>query len=188
MGSPTTSPTGIQVQRELLQSWAMLFATDPDPNKRAEEYDKLAKPEWMQEQTTDENPTDDNSKSNKDLLTEYKNKHLGLDASRWSADSTCYGHILSASLNKNSIPYSHFLVFEARLRQLRQYMGNQKPRGFRQLWHDKRDSLNYYTFWGVIIFGGISVFLAFFSLAVSVAQTVASFRALELSSPTMPAS
>jgi hypothetical protein len=61
-------------------------------------------------------------------------------------------------------------------------MDNEKPRGFRQLWKDNRDSLNYYTFWGVIILGGLSVALALFSLAVSVAQTVASFQALARSS------
>jgi hypothetical protein len=65
-------------------------------------------------------------------------------------------------------------------------MGSQKPRGLRQLWKDNRDSLNYYTFWGVIIFGLLSVFLGFFSLAVSVAQTIASFRALDLATPPTP--
>ena len=78
------------------------------------------------------------------------------------------------------MPYSGFIIFENRIRQLVFYMNTQKPQGLRQLWRDKRDTLNYYTFWGVIIFGGLSVFLALFSLAVSVAQTVASFRALNL--------
>jgi len=58
-------------------------------------------------------------------------------------------------------------------------MDSRKPRGLSQLWKDNRDSLNYYTFWGVIILGGLGVFLAICSLAVSVAQTVAAFRALE---------
>jgi hypothetical protein len=89
-----------------------------------------------------------------------------------------YEHIVESSANKEPLLYSQFPLFETRLRQLRHYMDSQKPRGLRQLWKDNRDSLNYYTFWGVIIFGVLSVVLAMFSLAVSVAQTVAAFRSL----------
>jgi hypothetical protein len=48
-------------------------------------------------------------------------------------------------------------------------MDSQKPRGIRQLWRGKSDVLNYYTFWGVITFGALSVFLALASLAVGIA-------------------
>lgn len=80
----------------------------------------------------------------------------------------------------DQLRYSDFPVLENRLRQLRHYMDSQKPLTLWQLWKDKRDTLNYYTFWGVIFFGGLSVFLALFSLAVSIAQAVASFKALNL--------
>ena len=62
-------------------------------------------------------------------------------------------------------------------------MDGQKTPSLHQLWKDNRASLNYYTPWGVIVFGGggFSV-LALFSLAVGVAQTDASFRALAGSS------
>jgi hypothetical protein len=59
-------------------------------------------------------------------------------------------------------------------------MGSQKLRTFSHLWKDKRDTLRYYTFWGVIFFGSLSVIVAIISLAVSIAQTVASFKALEV--------
>lgn len=85
-------------------------------------------------------------------------------------------------------PYSEFIIFENRIRQLVHYMDTQKPQGFRQLWRDKRDTLSYYTFWGVIIIGGLSVFPELFSLAVSIAQMVASFRALDLGTSTAPLS
>lgn len=49
--------------------------------------------------------------------------------------------------------HSEFRFCENRVRQLKYYMDSQKRQGFRQLWRDKRDALNYYTFWGVIIFG-----------------------------------
>ncbi|KAF7932690.1 uncharacterized protein EAE98_003989 [Botrytis deweyae] len=80
--------------------------------------------------------------------------------------------------NKSELLYTHFGPLEYRVRILREYMDKQKPRGFRQLWRDSRDSFNYYTFWGVIIFGAVSVFLAMASLAVSIAQTYASFKSL----------
>jgi len=59
-------------------------------------------------------------------------------------------------------------------------MDTQKPTSFWQLWKDKRDRLNYYTFLAVIIFGSLSIVLAFFSLAVSIAQTYAAFKALNV--------
>lgn len=66
--------------------------------------------------------------------------------------------IESALQNKSEIPYTYFGHLGHRVRILREYMDNQKPRGFRQLWKDSRDSFNYYTFWGVIIFLALSVF------------------------------
>ena len=55
----------------------------------------------------------------------------------------------------------------------------QKARKIRQLRKNNRDSLKYYTFCGDIVFGGLSVVLALFSLTMSIAQTVASFRSGE---------
>ena len=78
-----------------------------------------------------------------------------------------------------ALPYSSFGSYEKRLRVLRHYMDTSKPTGFRNLWHDRRDSLAYYTFWGVIILGGLSVVLGLLSLFVGVAQTIAAFKALE---------
>jgi hypothetical protein len=118
-----------------------------------------------------------------DLQRYLKDGHIGQgfgtsEDYRRSILKTAYDDVATMSSNKQPIPYARFPLFETRLRQLRHYMDGQKPRGFRQLWKDNRDSLNYYTFWGVIVFGGLSVILALFSLAVSIAQTVASFRAL----------
>jgi hypothetical protein len=116
-----------------------------------------------------------------EVLQHYlKDQHIGHNFPNQfkSTLERAYRQVACASSNKYPIRYD-FLLFETRLRQLRHYMDEQKPRGFRQLWKDNRDSLNYYTFWGVIVFGGLSVLLALFSLAVSVAQTVASFRELD---------
>lgn len=45
--------------------------------------------------------------------------------------------------------YENFPVFEDKLRILVAYMDTQKPGGLRGLWHDKRDSGAWFTFWAV---------------------------------------
>ncbi len=89
-----------------------------------------------------------------------------------------YDDIIESALRRESLQYSSFPIYEKRLRELRAYMDSSKPQGLRQLFRDNRDSLTYYTFWGVIVFGTLSVVLAVFSLAATVAQTVAGYRAL----------
>lgn len=46
------------------------------------------------------------------------------------------------------------------------------------MWKDKRDRVQYVTFWAVLIFGTASIALALISVAVSSAQTVAAFRSM----------
>jgi hypothetical protein len=78
----------------------------------------------------------------------------------------------------NTRAFSHFPRFEPRLRELKFYMDNQKPRGWYHMWKDNRDRIQHVTFWAVLVFGTISVALALGSLAVSSAQTAAAFEAL----------
>lgn len=77
-----------------------------------------------------------------------------------------------------NLSYCQFPTYEHRLRILKAYMTSRKPRTFWEMWKDKRDSVQYYTFKGVIMLGAVSVVLALLSLAVSMAQTVATFQAL----------
>ncbi|THV44763.1 hypothetical protein BGAL_0583g00050 [Botrytis galanthina] len=107
-------------------------------------------------------------------IEKISNYHVSTLGALWDADMTPEAH------QKITFEYSNFRTFENRVRQLKFYMDSQKPRGFRQLWRDKRDALNYYTFWGVIIFGASTLFLAIVSLAVSAAQAVAAFKALDM--------
>ncbi|MCJ1441924.1 MAG: hypothetical protein MMC23_002416 [Stictis urceolatum] len=78
-----------------------------------------------------------------------------------------------------SVPYDYFGRYEYRIRILRHYMDTRKPTGIRNLWHDRRDSLSYYTFWAVVVFGGTSMLLAAMGVALGVAQTIAAFKQLE---------
>ena len=74
--------------------------------------------------------------------------------------------------------FAQFPRFGPRLREIQNYMGNQKPGGWYQMWRDKRDRVQYVTFWAVLVFGMISIILALISIAVSSAQTVAAFRSI----------
>ena len=160
---------------EIIRSWAFLFATDPRLEIRKKDYESVDDKNLM----TPDLYFDPKPYELLECYEDTRNQHLGNDTGSYYA--SVYGKVFEAARSKRLVPYAQFPVFENRLRQLRHYMDSQKPRGIRQLWRDKRDTLNYYTFWGVIIFGSLSIFLAFFSLAVSVAQTVASFKALNAS-------
>ncbi|KAE9379579.1 hypothetical protein N431DRAFT_553742 [Stipitochalara longipes BDJ] len=155
------SVQGWHANTELVRSWAILFAKGDGAKKSSamlQEHSMLS--------------------DMPDALQNYlRDKHLG-DVGDLT---TLYDRMAETSSNKTPISYELFPIYQNRLRELRHYMDNQKPRGLRQLWKDNRDSLNYYTFWGVIVFGGLSLLLALLSLAMSVAQAVASFRALTTS-------
>jgi hypothetical protein len=75
-------------------------------------------------------------------------------------------------------PYADYPTFANRLRELKAYLNEQKPRSLRQAWRDRRDTVGYFTFWSVIFVGVATILLALISIAVSTAQTVAAFRAL----------
>jgi hypothetical protein len=152
-----------EINKELYLCWAMLFASKKGAKKRSAIHDQYASLHPFLAT----------------LHSFLRNLHLGeISDYFFHQDCSGYDYVSQASNNEQPVLYSEFPLFQTRLRQLRHYMDGQKPRGFCQLWKDNRDSLNYYTFWGVIVFGGLSVMLALFSLAVSVAQTVASFKAL----------
>ena len=63
-----------------------------------------------------------------------------------------------------------FPIFGARLLALQEYNERQKPTRARDLWRDRRNPLQWYTFWAVIWVGSISIILGTLQLAVSIAQ------------------
>ena len=54
--------------------------------------------------------------------------------------------LLDSYTKLDSHMYFSYPEFEDRLRILRAYMDSKKPKGFRGLWRDKRDTYSYYTF------------------------------------------
>ena len=160
----------IEMYKRITQSYAFLFAAGSFKRDPRVLYQSMPRPYWI--------PGDypivyaqDLRRGKKDRNASHHEVHYHIAACEAAGES-----------RELLLVYSAFPSFEPRLRELRAYMDSCRPTGLRQLWRDKRDTLNYYTFWGVIIFGFTSVLLALLSLAVSTAQTVASFKALDSTS------
>ena len=51
-------------------------------------------------------------------------------------------------------------MLRSRLVGLHRTLSASKPRGWRELWRDKRDSAGWFTFWIVLIFGGVAIGLS----------------------------
>jgi hypothetical protein len=63
-----------------------------------------------------------------------------------------------------------------RLRELQDHSLRQRPRSFWDLWTDTRDKPKWYTFWLVLIVGGMAGILSTIQLALSAAQLVVSIH------------
>lgn len=58
--------------------------------------------------------------------------------------------------------------------------GMLRPTGLRELWRDKRDSLQWYTFWAVVFLGCVGIFMGIIQIAVGALQAWASMKALQM--------
>ena len=63
-----------------------------------------------------------------------------------------------------------------RLARLQAFTLRQQPSNLRDLWRDRRNPLQWYTFWAVLIVGGLSILLALLQLGVAVAPLVVAMR------------
>ena len=69
-----------------------------------------------------------------------------------------------------------FRFFGDRLLKLQAFNLRQQPNRMRDLWRDRRNALQWYTFWAVILIGGLSVVLAIVQCFVSAAQLYFTIR------------
>ncbi|MCJ1379106.1 hypothetical protein MMC17_002206 [Xylographa soralifera] len=94
-------------------------------------------------------------------------------------EDMCLMMIAVIEKDRNDIRgYADFGPFEDRVRELKTFLDSRKPRTLRQLWKDARDATSWWSFWLVVLFGCLGTFLAFASLAMSIAQTVGTFKSL----------
>ncbi|KAI9679565.1 MAG: hypothetical protein M1817_005587 [Caeruleum heppii] len=63
-----------------------------------------------------------------------------------------------------------FPILSDRLSTLQNYMQSQNPGTMKALWRDRRNPLQWYTFWAVFFVGGLSVILATLQVGLSAAQ------------------
>lgn len=61
-------------------------------------------------------------------------------------------------------------IFGARLFELESFSLHQQPSSKRDLWRDRRNPLQWYTFWAVLIIGGLSLIIGILQLLVAIAQ------------------
>lgn len=156
---------------ELERTYSLLFRSHADEyEENLSQYGLLPIPQWMRVFYGNEKGTLSDRTA--------KNMSYFLQPNRPRVSDIEY-HLLNA---KDKLPptqlFEKYGTWGDRLRQLKAYMDGQKPEGIRGLWADKRDSLQWYTFWAVIIVGSISLLLSFLSLAVSTVQTVGTFEGL----------
>ncbi|MCJ1365751.1 hypothetical protein MMC16_004876 [Acarospora aff. strigata] len=63
-----------------------------------------------------------------------------------------------------------FPMLRCRLAILKRQLSVLKPRGWMELWRDKRDSAHWFTFWAVIIIGGAGLLLSFIQVILQIVQ------------------
>ena len=63
-----------------------------------------------------------------------------------------------------------FPMLRCRIAVLQQQLATSKPRGWKELWRDKRDSAQWVTFWAVIIIGGLGLLLSLLQVILAILQ------------------
>ncbi|KAI4159193.1 MAG: hypothetical protein LQ342_006776 [Letrouitia transgressa] len=77
----------------------------------------------------------------------------------------------SGSLDKESYDLQQdFPIMRSRISRLHKILSARKPKSWREIWHDRRDSAGWYTFWTVLIFGAVSIFLSFSQVVLQIVE------------------
>jgi hypothetical protein len=105
---------------------------------------------------------------------------LGLELGKSSKPCIQGDLFPSSTLNKDkelveSDTYSaqdEFPTFGARLLTLQRYNMRRQPSRFTDLWRDRRNRLQWFTFWAVLWVGGAGIILALLQFVVSVVQMI----------------
>ena len=63
-----------------------------------------------------------------------------------------------------------FPIYGSRLAILLRHLTSKKPRSWKELWQDKRDSTSWFTFWVELIFGATGLLLAFIQVILQIVQ------------------
>lgn len=92
-------------------------------------------------------------------------------------------HLLAHLCTKKELDHAAYIIekssyelkrdlphLRSKIARLCVYISQRKPRSWKDLWMDNRDSASWLTFWAVIIFGGLGILLAFIQVVLQVVQ------------------
>lgn len=104
----------------------------------------------------------------------YDRHLLALPVSLWPITCRTFERQLQEQSSYSS--QDDFPLLGQRLAKLQEFTLRQQPSKLRDLWRDRRNPLQWYTFWAVLIFGGWSLLLGLLQLVVGIAQLVVAVR------------
>jgi hypothetical protein len=73
---------------------------------------------------------------------------------------------------------SDFPILSARFYRIQAHIDSIQPNRIASLWRDKRDILRWYTFWAVVVIGGLNLIVATFQAALALAQVIIAEKSL----------
>ncbi|OTA87934.1 hypothetical protein M434DRAFT_130619 [Hypoxylon sp. CO27-5] len=151
----------VQLHQEVLMSYRLLFGQRRGSRRLA----KVALRKLKEEQGDDYDDL-------LDLLCTHRcdNSIRGLPPSLWPVTCRTFENGLQEENSYSS--QDDFPLFGQRLVKLQEFTLRQQPSKLEDLWRDKRNPLQWYTFWAVLIVGGASIIIGLLQLFVGTAQLV----------------
>lgn len=152
-----------QLHQEVLMSYRLLFGQEAGSRRLIRALLKALR---------EEQPHDYDSFLDMVCPQKLSHKVRSLPLSLWPVTCRSFeGHLQEESAYSSQ---DDFPMFGARLAKLQEFTLRQQPSKLRDLWRDRRNPLQWYTFWAVLILGGLSILLALLQFLVGVAQLVLS--------------
>lgn len=171
------------IYREVLLSYRLLFGQSKSARKLIKSMMERPKFQPGTESTRNQKCV---SKDDKDVFLDtictlplYPDRGISRLWSRKRPSPRISGHLFpisSLSVGDELIEsdtYSardDFPVFGSRLLAIQRYNMRRQPSKVLDLWRDRRNPLQWYTFWAVAIFGGAGILLSALQLGVGVVQ------------------
>ncbi|KAK0610363.1 hypothetical protein B0T17DRAFT_110878 [Bombardia bombarda] len=155
-----------QLHQEIILSYRLLFGQKHASRRLA----KIALKKLREERRADEYD------ELLDLLCAHPHdkKIRQLPASLWPVTCRSFdGHVQEQGSYSSQ---DDFPLFGQRLAKLQEFTLRQQPSELWDLWRDRRNPLQWYTFWAVLVFGGISILLGILQLGVGIAQLAVALR------------
>jgi hypothetical protein len=151
----------VQVHQEVLMSYRLLFAQSRKSRT------------LLRRNLKELCATEDYYDSFLDIIccSRAKEKPIkGLPMSIWPVTCRGFDGLLLEQSSYSS--RDDFPLFGQRLAKLQEFSLRQQPSRLRDLWRDRRDPLQWYAFWAVLIVGGLSNLLGLLQLIVGILQLI----------------